>query len=277
MKTNTNEYITDKPTFTFLMFIAITIFCFSTYKIIAWFIQNKNVNNLTSQIQSQLSTESELTDSTLINPPDDKSNSYWSFVNTPLMNVNFESLLKQNNDTVGWIKVENTNINYPIVQADDNDFYLNHSYDKQENEAGWVFADYRNNMRNFNQNTIIYGHSRLDQTIFGSLRNVTKIKWLENKSNHVIHLSTPTKNTLWQVFSVYKIPAESYYLTTSFANNSDYSTFLNTLASRSIYKFGVSLNTNDRILTLSTCTDTIENGRIVLHAKLIKSESKNSL
>lgn len=277
MKTNSNKYITDKPTFTFLMFIAITIFCFSTYKIIAWFIQNKNVNNLTSQIQSQLSTESELTDSTLINPPDDKSNSYWSFINTPLMNVNFESLLKQNNDTVGWIKVENTNINYPIVQADDNDFYLNHSFDKQENEAGWVFADYRNNMRNFNQNTIIYGHSRLDQTIFGSLRNVTKIKWLENKSNHVIHLSTPTKNTLWQVFSVYKIPAESYYLTTSFANNSDYSTFLNTLASRSIYKFGVSLNTNDRILTLSTCTDTIENGRIVLHAKLIKSESKNSL
>lgn len=277
MKKNNNNFYTNKPAFSFLMFIAIIIFAFSTYKIIIWFIQNRNVKNINDELQSSISNNSETDDPTLINPPEDKSSQYWSFINTQLMNANFESLLKENNDTVGWLKVENTNVNYPVVQADDNDYYLNHDFLRHNNEAGWVFADYRNNMRNFNQNTIIYGHSRLDQTIFGSLRNITKIQWLQNTNNHVIHLSTPTKNTLWQVFSVYKISSESYYLTSNFSTDAEYSTFLNTLSSRSIYKFNVDLNTNDKILTLSTCTDSLQDGRIVLHAKLIKSELKTSL
>ena len=79
-----------------------------------------------------------------------------------LVNVNFDELKKKNSDTVGWIKVDNTNINYPVVKCSNNDFYLNHGFDEKWNDAGWIFMDYRNNPVNFDKNTVIYGHSRID-------------------------------------------------------------------------------------------------------------------
>ena len=117
-----------------------------------------------------------------------------------------------NKDIVGWIQVNGTNINYPFVQTKDNDYYLNHSFNKDYNQAGWVFLDYRNNVNSFDKNTIIYAHSRLDKTMFGSLKNLLKSNWYENKNNHIIKLSTKNQNTLWQVFSVYHVPTTSDYL-----------------------------------------------------------------
>ena len=131
--------------------------------------------------------------------------------------------------------------------------------------------DYRNDAVNFNQNTIIYAHSRYNGTMFGSLKNILNSSWYTNKENHIIRLSTPTENTMWQVFSVYTIPKESYYITTSFNSNETYSKFLNTIKSRSEVEFSGTVNTNDRVLTLSTCQDNFGN-RIVMHSKLIKKE-----
>ena len=71
-----------------------------------------------------------------------------------------KKLLKENQETVSWITVNGTNINYPVVQHSDNEYYLNHSFDGSENSAGWIFLDYRNNIENTEKNTIIYGHSR---------------------------------------------------------------------------------------------------------------------
>ena len=212
----------------------------------------------------------------LINPPEVNSqNDYWDFVKLPLINVDFSELLKRNSDTVGWINVNNTNINYPVVQTNNNDDYLHKAFDGSKNQAGWIFADYRNDMKNFDKNTIIYGHSRLNKTMFGSLFNVLNESWYSNKYNQIIRFSTPTENTMWQVFSVYKINLESYYLQVDFDNDSQYLEFLNTLKSRSKYNFNVSLNENDKIITLSTCSDAAGTGRIVLHAKLIKKETRN--
>ena len=123
-----------------------------------------------------------------------------------------------------------------------------------------------------NKNTILYAHSRLDKTMFGSLSKVLKSSWYNNKDNHIIRLSTDTENTLWQIFSVYKIPEESYYITTNFNTNEEYSKFLNTIKQRSIHNFNTNLDTNDKILTLSTCYSDTE--RTVVHAKLIKRSPK---
>ena len=86
-------------------------------------------------------------------------------------------------------------------------------------------------------------------------------------------MSTPTENTMWQVFSVYTIQAESYYITPNFSDTNSYQTFLNTLKSRSEVQFSANLNTNDKILTLSTCQDNFGH-RVVMHAKLIKRETR---
>jgi len=132
--------------------------------------------------------------------------------------------------------------------------------------------DYRNSSSNLSQNTIIYGHSRLDTTMFGTLKNILKTSWLNNKDNYIVKLSTKTENTLWQVFSVYTVPTENYYITTNFNNNIEYQNWLNTMIGRSEYNFNTTVNINDKILTLSTCYGSDK--RVVMQAKLIKRAEK---
>ena len=186
-----------------------------------------------------------------------------------LINVNFEELKKINSNTKGWLQVNGTNINYPFVQANDNKYYLTHSFDKSYNSAGWVFLDYRNDINNLSKNTIIYAHGRLDTTMFGSLKNILKSGWLNNTNNYVVKLSTETENTLWQVFSVYHIPTTSDYIKVDFASNEEFSTWTTMLISRSAYDFNTSVGANDNVLTLSTCYNSAEY-RLVVHAKLVK-------
>lgn len=264
---------------TIIVFL-LSLICIITACILVFFwIYNNNKSEKIAEEITKITPIEEVEDNDnteLINPPEVNSqNDYWDFIKLPLINVDFSELLKRNSDTVGWINVNNTNINYPVVQTNNNDDYLHKAFDGSKNQAGWIFADYRNDMENFDKNTIIYGHSRLNKTMFGSLFNVLNESWYSNKYNQIIRFSTPTENTMWQVFSVYKINLESYYLQVDFDNDSQYLEFLNTLKSRSKYDFNVSLNENDKIITLSTCSDAAGTGRIVLHAKLIKKETRN--
>ena len=201
------------------------------------------------------------------------SYNYWAYSNMTIMSVDFTKLKQVNPDTVGWLYVNNSKINYPIVQSGDNSFYLDHSFDKSYNKAGWVFADYRSNFTNLEKNTVIYGHGRYDKTMFGTLIDTLDSGWYTNPENQVIKVSTPEKNMLWQVVSLYTVPVESYYLTHTFIDDEAYMNFLNTIVGRSIYNFNVGVDTNDHILTLSTCLDNNGN-RVVMHAKLIKSEDR---
>ena len=201
-------------------------------------------------------------------------NPYWDYIKMNLIDVEFNKLKTINNDTKGWIQVNGTNINYPFVQATDNKYYLTHTFNKNYNSAGWVFLDYRNNINELNKNTIIYAHGRDDKTMFGSLKNILKSGWLNNTDNYIIKLSTETHNTLWQVFSVYRIPTTSDYLKIDFYSNEDFIDFTNKLINRSKHNFNTTINGNDKILTLSTCYN--DDDKVVLHSKLIKIETKNS-
>lgn len=259
-----------------LFFIALIILAFSICKILLWKKDNDKIEKIDKEIKEDIKIEEKKPDETKtenVNPPDEKEESdYWKYIKMDLLNVDFTDLLKKNPDTVGWIKVNGTTINYPIVQSNDNSYYLTHAFDKTKNEAGWIFADYRNNMEEFDKNTVIYGHGRLNVTMFGSLKNILESNWYNNKDNHVIKLSTPKENTLWQVFSIYTIPAESYYITTEFYSDETYNEFLTTLKNRSKVDFSADVNINDKILTLSTCKDDLN--RVVMHAKLIKKETR---
>ncbi|UKI26329.1 MAG: class B sortase [Bacilli bacterium] len=199
------------------------------FKIFSWAKDNKDTKSVIDDISNNTKVEETKDDENteLINEPEnkDETNDYWYYIKQPLINVDINALKEKNKDTVGWINVNNTNINYPYVQGKDNKYYLNHSYDKSYNEAGWVFLDYRNNSTLSDKNNILYAHSRLDKTMFGSLSKTLKSNWYNNKDNHIIRLSTETENTMWQIFSVYKIPEETYYITTNFSNDSEYEKF----------------------------------------------------
>lgn len=257
------------------VWIVIIVICvgglsFSGYKLYAWRKDNIAAQNLMEATENNTPVEEVVEDTELVNPPENKQDMYYSFVDMPLMSVDFDDLLKTNPNTKAFLKVNGTNVNYPVVQASDNKYYLTHAFDNSKNGGGWVFLDYRNNMDHLSDNTIIYGHGRKNGTIFGSLKKIVNPSWYENSSNYTIYVSTPKENTLWQVFSVYKVPNETYYLISKFGSEESHQKFINTMLERSIHNFNTQVTTKDKLLTLSTCWN--HDVKVVLHAKLIKRQ-----
>lgn len=259
-----------------IIIISFLTLIISSINIVIWLIDSSKTKNEVKNIEEVVEvTEVKDNKNTEIieQPTASKEDPYWDYIKMNLINVDFEELKKKNPDTKGWIQVNGTNINYPFVQAKDNEYYLDHSFNKNKNKAGWIFLDYRNTINYSDKNLILYGHSRQDTTMFGSLKNILKNGWLDYSENHVIRLSTETENSLWQVFSVYHIPTTSDYLEINFPTDQAFLNFANKLIDRSAHNFYTSINKDDRILTLSTCYNN-DTERVVLHAKLIKKETR---
>lgn len=188
--------------------------------------------------------------------------------------LSYKKLLGKNSDTVGWLTVLGTKIDYPIVKGSDNSYYLSRNFNREKDYNGWVFMDYRNDEQNLDSNTILYGHNRYySGVMFGTLNNVTKKKWLSNEENQYITFNTLYKSMTWKVFSIYSIDVTSDYLYINFENNESYQNFINLIKGRSNYQFNTDVTVNDKILTLSTCLD--NDKRLVVHAVLINSNENS--
>lgn len=254
-----------------IFLVSIALLTISSVSIIGWIIDSNEIEAQATEAQDVANvTEIEDTDDTETFGQDGASedNPYWKYVKMNLINVDFGELKKINSNTKGWIQVGGTNINYPFVQAANNEYYLTHSYNQSWNSAGWVFLDYRNEIKDLAKNTILYAHGRLDATMFGSLKDILKSGWLQNSDNYVVRLSTEAENTLWQVFSAYRIPTTDDYIRVNFRNDDDFTLWASNLVSRSVHDFKTGISGSDKILTLSTCYNNSE--KVVLHAKLIK-------
>ncbi len=256
-----------------LLLISCIMFIIEVANILTWYFDNDKIDKQIDNIEKIVDVkEIDDTDNIELSEQDNeipKEDPYWDYIKMNMIDVDLSKLKTSNQNVIGWIQVNGTNINYPFVQAKDNKYYLTHSFDKSTNKAGWVFLDYRNNSTN-NRNTILYAHSRVDKTMFGSLKNILSNGWLNDKNNYVIKISTPKENTLWQVFSVYHIPTTNDYLQTKFTSEDQFLDFVNKLKNRSAHDFKTTINKKDHILTLSTCYS--NNEKLVLHAKLIKRQ-----
>ena len=185
----------------------------------------------------------------------------------------FDLLLSKNKDTVGWITVNNTMINYPAVQGKDNNYYLKHDFYKKSNSLGWIFMDFRNNPKDLDTNTILYGHKMKSGMMFGTLSNALNKNWYLNKENQIISFDTPYKKMKWQIISVYRTDYTSDYLEVNFEDEDDFNSWINKMIKRSVYNFGVNVKYGDKILTLSTCYGPSNtNQRMAVHAVLIEEE-----
>ncbi len=254
--------------------VCLIIIVFSVCIIFRWYLDNFKVQFINEKIENNIYINDNDVEGELINPPGDKNSNYYYYASIPFYQVGFSVLPYLNNDTVAFIYIRNTNIKYPVVQTSDNYFYLKHSFDKSENSAGWIFLDYRNNISMLDDNTIIYGHARLDGTMFGSLKNTLSYNWQSNPDNYVIFLSTPNENMIFQIFSIYTIKRENYYIKTNFNNSNEKQEWIDIMKKRNIAPIDTEVNINDKFLTLSTCQNS-QDGRIVIQAKLIKRQ-KNS-
>lgn len=184
----------------------------------------------------------------------------------------YDKLLEVNSDMVGWITVNGTKIDYPIVKTTDNGYYLQRNFYKEKDYNGWVFMDYRNSVDVLDDNTIIYAHNRFTSGVmFGTLPSIRKNAWHKDETNYDITFNTLYRNGTWRIFSYYGIEVTSDYLVTNFYDKDEYQEFLNMITERSEYKFDTQVTTNDKIITLSTCLD--DNKRFVVHAVLLTEEN----
>ena len=238
---------------------------------------NKINNTLTDILDDYEYIEEESADveyiDTIENETNETTNNDTNYNTTPSSyytkyNQIFDELSKINDETVGWITVNNTKVNYPVVQHTDNTYYLKYDFNKEKNSFGWIYMDYRNNIYNLSNNTIIWGHNLKNGMMFGTLRYATNESWYTNPDNQIITFNTKVKNMKWRIFSIYKIPVTNDYLYANFGDDNEFQNFLNTLRGRSIYDFGVDVGKDDHILTLSTCGATSAQ-RLVIHAVLI--------
>lgn len=254
MKQNKKEKKTKYIITKIIQLVLIGIIICSGIHICKWLIDNKESKQI----------KEELTDTVIM---DKKKETNDGKLQAEDYNIDFEKLKNINQDVAGWLKVNNTNIEYPVVHTKNNEFYINHSLNRNSNGAGWIFADYRNKLDGTDKNIIIYGHNRKDQSMFGSLHKVLEKEWCENLANRNLVYITPDEKSNYEVFSVYIIANEEYYITTQF-NQGQFSNFINKIKKRSTYDFKVDVNEDDTILTLSTCSGS--QYRTVLHAKKIK-------
>jgi len=236
----------------FLTLICICGIVYSGYHIIQWYM-NTNQNK---KIKKEISKSIEI-----VKVKDEEE-----------INIDFESLKQQNPDTVAYIKVNNTNIDYIVLRGQDNSYYLKHNFNKEWNIAGWVFADYKNRLDGTDRNIVVYGHDTKDGSMFGTLKNSQEPEWQANKDNQIIKFITEKGQYDYQIFSTYIIEPEEYYINTEFTSVEEYKKFINTIKSRSNYDYNVEVNENNQILTLSSCTPSGAK-RVVVHAK--KVENKN--
>ena len=185
-----------------------------------------------------------------------------------IKNTYISSLQQINPDIIGYLKVNNTNIDYPVVTAEDNRYYLKKNLYQEDDINGWIFMDFRNSDKVLNQNTIIYGHNTYyNGVMFGTLHRALNASWYTNPENQIIQFDTMFETMKWQIYSIYTIKKTSDYLQVSFPTAEDKQAYIDLTKNRSIYDFGITVDTDDYILTLSTCTDS--NERLVVHAKRI--------
>lgn len=246
-KNNRGKFI-----FFIIYVILFAMLIYSVINIFIWYKDNKNNQKLAQKINNAV----------IVQKDDNNEKEY---------NIDFSKLKEQNSDTVAWVGLESLNIEYPIVQTKDNEYYLEHSFDKSENTAGWIFADYRNKLNGKDKNIVIYGHNRKDGSMFGDLHKALNSDWYDNENNRKIVFITENEKSTYQIFSVYEIKKESYYINTDFSNDKQFEKFINTIKNRSIKNFNVDVSKDDTILTLSTCSDK-KKYRVVIHAKKIINE-----
>ena len=178
--------------------------------------------------------------------------------------VALSELQAQNPDTVGWIEIPGTGISYPLMQADDNAYYLNHTFSGKVNSAGSIFMEQLNSSDFTDLHTIIYGHNMKNGSMFAGLKNYSSPSYLV--SHPTVYLDLADGTHAYQIFSVYEAAADSDSYTIGFAPDEQYEEYLRTIKGRSEYDTGVDVTKDDFIITLSTCTRSGED-RYLVHAK----------
>ena len=182
--------------------------------------------------------------------------------------ANFEALAEINPDVVGWLSLEDTVINYPIVQGSDNEYYLHHLFTKDYNNTGCIFMDVDNAKDFSDLNTVLYAHHMRNGSMFAELEGYRDQEYYDTHRELV--LQTPSGNYLVEPFAGLLTDGYSDYIQIGFQDGDSFLSYVNQMRSQSTFQSDVTITAEDRILTMSTCRYDVDNGRYAVFAKLTK-------
>lgn len=237
----------------FIMLILVLVFISSSAIILQYILESYN-NSKLNNIKKQ---EMLLSNNTYIS----EEEKYKEKLN--LRKNQMLELYKDNNDIIGWIYIENSNIDYPILQGTDNEYYISHNFKKEKSKYGSITVDYRNKIDD--ENLIIYGHHMKDKQMFGDL-----IKFKDKEFFEINNIIIITKEGVFQYkpFSVYITDTSHDYLKNTFNNEEEYNDYLYDIIGRSYNVSEDSIDVSNKIITLSTCSYETDDSRFVVHGVL---------
>lgn len=189
--------------------------------------------------------------------------------------LQLEELQKENKDIIGWLEIEGTNINYPVMQTDNNDYYMNHNYKKEYSAPGSLFLDKDFDLINGSSNYLIYGHRNKNGLMFEDLLKYESEDFY--KEHKKVKFTTNEEDVEYEILAVfysrlyYKSEKDvfRYYYFINAENEEEYSNFVTNAKKASIYDTGVNAKYGDQLLTLSTCAYHTEDGRFAIVCKKI--------
>lgn len=246
-----------------LVVVCIGVFIYAAYGLINVFLEYNQGKEVASEVQA---TYHRAAPSSAKKEPRKKVKQEKELTVDP----KFDDLLEENKDVVGWIAIDDTTIDYPILQSEDNLDYLTKDFNKDKFVGGSIFLDYRNNVKSLSRNTVVYGHRMKDGSMFEHL-----IKFMDEdffKNHQTFEIETLYETYEAEIFSVYNTTTDFNYIMTDFSNDDKYAEFLTNVQNESTFETDVEVDITDRIITLSTCDYELDanEGRLVIQAKLIK-------
>jgi len=186
----------------------------------------------------------------------------------------YKNLLNKNKKLIGWVKIDDTNIDYPVMQTTDNEYYLDHNLNQEYDKNGSIFMDKDCDVLKPSTNFILYGHHMKSGQMFGGLDKYQKQSYAED--HPYISFDTIYEHGTYQVMYVFRSRVYSeedvnfkYYQFIDALSETEFDSNMQEMAEMSLYDTGVTAEYGDRLLTLSTCDYKEKNGRFVVVAKKI--------
>ena len=196
-------------------------------------------------------------------------------IRTPDVLDEYKTLYEKNKKLIGWLKIDDTNIDYPVMQTDDNDYYLDHNYNQEYDKNGSIFMDYKCSAYPRSTNLIVYGHHMKSGNMFGNLQQYAKESYGQKHS--IIQFDTIYEKATYQVMYVFRSQVYNeddivfkYYQFIDANSEREFDYYMSEMKALSLYDTGVTASYGDSLLTLSTCDSSQTDGRFVVVAKRIR-------
>jgi len=183
-----------------------------------------------------------------------------------LRNMDFSALQKVNDDVKGWILIPDSKISYPILQGEDNDYYLKHNWKKRRNSSGSIYIEHRCSGDFSDFNTILYGHRMNNKSMFGLLWNYEKQSYYEK--HPYVYISDESGSHKYEIFAAYEVPVTKRTYQIAFEDDNQKQLFLDFCTSQSVIETGIVPTIHDKVITMSTCTGDGHETRWVVQAVL---------